>query len=620
MSIPSASSLSADFPIKPSEHPIYYRTPVTRTYHIDNVILHGGGVANSCSYPYITISFNISFTRRASNDENVYWEITDIVWTHPDELKDFSYAYRALIDIDFYLHETSLQILADKDVTAVGSNWFNAFIVPERLSGMSPNKNPYSNIYILASGGKCQNNGEYCFGDPGYWTILYTKQLEIPSYAVSNSPINGAGGGDTSTNTGGAYKVVYDANYGINAPATQNRSAGSPLILTTAQPTYPITMTYFVSPGSKTADDYDYARTISRPFLGWQSCYKKNNRFSVDYTCDGQKYDFSIRYGWKSMDGDDDILITLPNGQRLTVYHYTSGKEPQSSKYPYYYSIEQKWIGYDTLSPDVLHIGMIKSGIFSPSAPPEGAHIIMGYYGTQDSYSQYGAVYQPGDTYNPTGDLATKDVYMLAKWGTPTTVMPEAPDYFKVVTFNYMGGTGPYPTMNVPRQILGYKLWGYDWLGKDKGPFPDADYQVGESYEIHYGTHTDDEPDICFNIPGLNLALTTQITMGLVALPGSAIVYRNKLPAGSKPGYIFDCWCYDAALTQPIAETTEITATSEGLTLYARYTEIPIRQFNSDGTWKPYTPKVWRFNGSAWVQDADVYRYTNGEWYNISGG
>ena len=587
----------------------YYNTPVSTAYRVEDVVLHGGGIANCCTYPYITVSFTITITRRASYDELVYWTVTDTSWTPPTELKDFSYPYRALIVLNYY---DFVRVLADKPATAVGSNWFNAFDVPATINGVFPSKASTTHLSIWGMGGTCKNNDAYCFGHPGYWMLLYDEPLDIPPYTANGTPINGSG------DLGGAYKINYDANYGINPPPSQNRSAGSPITLTSAKPTYPIELRYYVKPGEKTCDDYDYARTISRPFLGWQSCYGKNNRFSVDYTCDGKTYDFSIRYGFSKMDEGDDILLSLPNGQHLSIYPWTSGKDPESSKYPYYYSIEQKWLNFDTLSPDVLHIGMIKSGIFSPSAPPEGSHIIMGYYSTQYAYSDYGPVYQPGDTYNPTGDLAKKDVYMLAKWGTPTVTMPEAPDYFKVVTFNYMGGTGPYPTMNVPRTIIGYRLWGYDWAPTEyPGP---AVYQVGETYEIHYGSHTPDEPEICINLPGLNRDLVTTISAGLVALPGSAIVYRDRMPVPTKPGYIFDCWCYDSALTQPIASETEIPSDSPGLTLYARYGEIPIRQFNSDNTWKSYTPKVWRFNGTNWVLDADVYRYSNGEWHNISGG
>lgn len=591
----------------------YYNTPMSTSYRVEDVILHGGGMANSCPYPYITASFTITFTRNASYSPLLQFNVTDISWTHPDELKDFSFPYRALLVIDFFLNEgETTQLFADKPATAVGSNWYNAFEMPSSISGTSINRRSYSYIRIWASGGTCKNNGSWCFGNPGDWFLLYETKVDVPPYYENGNPINGSG------DLGGAYTIKYDANYGIGAPASQNRSAGSPITLTSVTPTYPIEFRYYVKPGEKTCDDYDYANTISRPFLGWQSCYSKNNKFSVDYACDGNTYDFSIRYGFSQMDGGDDILLSLPNGQHLSIYPWTSGKDPESSRYPYYYSIEQKWLNFDTLSPDVLHIGMIKSGVFTPAAPPEGSHIIMGYYSTQDAYSDYGPIYQPGDVYNPTGDLAKKDVYMLAKWGTPTVTMPEAPDYFKVVTFNYMGGTGPFPTMNVPRTIIGYRLWGYDWAPTEY-PGPPL-YQVGETYDIYYGSHTSEEPELCINLPGLNRDLVTTISAGLVALPGSAIMYKNTLPTPTKPGFVFDTWCYDSALTQPIANETEIPADSQGITIYARYTEIPIRQFKNTGTWQPYTPKVWRFDGTSWKLEADVYRYTNGEWRKVSGG
>lgn len=187
-----------------------------------------------------------------------------------------------------------------------------------------------------------------------------------------------------------------------------------------------------------------------------------------------------------------------------------------------------------------------------------------------------GISYAPGATYSTDADL-----YLYAQWGD-ATLNPRGLDLqYITVTYNVGEGvTPPTPTEHALAR-RGYST--------EQGSTV-VSYEVGTTYNT----------------------ITTDLD--LYPVYGEATVPYATLPAPTKQGYKFEGWYRDAQFTEKV---TEDISTTTDITLYAKWTFIPIRYFNGS-QWDELGNYVWRFNGTEWEKVAHIYLFDGVEWVDQS--
>lgn len=190
-------------------------------------------------------------------------------------------------------------------------------------------------------------------------------------------------------------------------------------------------------------------------------------------------------------------------------------------------------------------------------------------------------------TYAPGGQYSLdEECTMTAQWGAATFMPADLPDQYYRLTYVYNDGVGSPPYSDILRQELGYS---------------DA---VGST--------------TVYCVPGTSKSITDGSinSVDLYPLYGDATVVKNNLPVPTKSGFIFDGWYRDAQLTDKITANFDISGNT---TIYAKWRELPIRQFTG-GSWDSIDTFVWRFNAAEnrWEKIAHILEFNGSEWVDTS--
>lgn len=195
--------------------------------------LHGTGVVQCGQYPEITMDFTLNIGRDPGNT-TVSWEVTNID-VHLPSTGRYDYALYIKISPE----GVSPQTIISKPGT-IGWGW-QASVTTSNAGGTFTSTANQINVNVFAEGQICQDNGHWCYPNPGD-NLIYLYTVDIPTYETF-------------------YTVSYDANGGKGAPEPQIKSNLSNLVLSSQQPSYPINVSYHNNPGSM--------YTVNRQFLGW---------------------------------------------------------------------------------------------------------------------------------------------------------------------------------------------------------------------------------------------------------------------------------------------------------------------------------------------------------------
>lgn len=188
-----------------------------------------------------------------------------------------------------------------------------------------------------------------------------------------------------------------------------------------------------------------------------------------------------------------------------------------------------------------------------------------------------GTNYEAGGQYDVDADCT-----LYAQWASKSFVPINIPNLNYTVSYISNGGTS-VPTATLLRQELGYAT--------SAGGSPT--YQPGTSYTL----------------PSVSIS-----TLDLYPIYGNATL--SSLPVPTKQGANFAGW-YDNAQLEGNPVTAPYTVTGN-TTLYAKWANLPIHVFGSDGKWHDIGPYVWRFNGTTWEKIAHVYRFNGTTWEDLS--
>lgn len=448
----------------------------TKSHKFIGIQLHGCGVANSGDYPDICVSLEIEFNRISSSSKSVSWSVGDVDFQVADKGQ---YRY----DYPFYCNlvvGNSSKWLIKKDSTS-GSGWEDKCYINEDFSSSFSSTSSSVTVKFVVEGGHCMNDGEYCYGSSGDYTV-YSKTVTIPSYSSGSSSGGGGGGGGSST----TYSVYYDAGKGggTGVPDPQKITPDQPLTLSTKIPTWSIDMRYYNYPNGGSFDSTQFTDSViaNRRLHHWQSYYNRTLMHNWSGPCDGEHYTYprhivesqninyayAIPYGLQKVSGTNaGIRLTINSGLAIEMYHYTSGKAPQDTRYPYYYAIDTYTLPgdayYEGKCITIGTLSNVSSGVFNPTPPPKGSSILLAYESQRYSYfvGSAGAEYQPGDTYDTTGDNGKRNVYMRAVWDSAVVTNVPQPDAYRNLIFDYNGGTGSPPSMAIQKEKLGYYFWYY---------------------------------------------------------------------------------------------------------------------------------------------------------------
>ena len=190
-----------------------------------------------------------------------------------------------------------------------------------------------------------------------------------------------------------------------------------------------------------------------------------------------------------------------------------------------------------------------------------------------------GQYYSPSSWYGVNSNCT-----MTAQWGVATIVPPALPDSNYVVTYNYNGGSGSPATTTLARIKAGYN---------DSSSATTATFLVGYSYNIN-------------------------ANRTLYPIYRNPTLVYSTLPKPTRDGYAFDGWYTNSSL-DPATKVTGNIEVSGNMILYAKWTPIPIHQFQSNGKWNDISAKVYQFkSNNTWVKDRPVYRFDGTNWVNIS--
>jgi len=365
--------------------------------HVIQEPLHQSGIASSTNWPVIYSDFDIVFSREQGSS-TVSWSLPSEsnVWYSGNTQNGeggFGYPFHYYISIDVSSPtDDDLWTIMWKPITDYGNkNWVNSVHCEAPSSSFTCAKDT-ATLYIWAAGGD-----EGCYHDVGgelypcyngSLVLLHTITLSVPTYEVK-------------------YPIVYDANGGTGAPDNQVKSSLSDLILSSDEPTYPLSITYHNNP--------DDVRSVSRTFIEWQA-YDNCSTSSYLYRADG---DGTTTRFPRSAQGFNPEAGTIDRVQ-INKW-YTSN-----------YTFEDNHVIFD-------------------EAPPVGERNVNIYWTSKPSYSGAAGTYSLGDTYTE-----NKAAYMVAQWGSASFNPIALPVQYVTITFNFNGGTGSPSSKTVARASLGY--------------------------------------------------------------------------------------------------------------------------------------------------------------------
>lgn len=186
-----------------------------------------------------------------------------------------------------------------------------------------------------------------------------------------------------------------------------------------------------------------------------------------------------------------------------------------------------------------------------------------------------GGTYGPGGTYSVNSDCT-----MTANWGSASFTARALPSAYYTVTYNNNGGEGGRASDSLARIAD-------SWNTNSSG--------TGDRY-----------------LAGYNYSTTANII--LYPIYKNPTLKYSSLPAPTRSGYVFGGWYLNGT------KVTGNLVITGNTTLVANWVPVPLHIFKSNGRWDaPETLKVWRFNGTSWVQDRDVFQFgSDGTWHNIS--
>lgn len=198
--------------------------------------------------------------------------------------------------------------------------------------------------------------------------------------------------------------------------------------------------------------------------------------------------------------------------------------------------------------------------------------------------------YLPNNSYGVSTNppLANEDVTLYAHWGDATFTPIDIPDKYVTVTFDPNGGT----VMPTSTAIL----------------------RTETGYNTGAGTAVICQPGV---------SATTSTDLDLYPVYGDATLALADIPIPTREGYRFSGWYEDEALTYKIID---VFRTSTDATIYAKWTKLPINQFNINGEWKGNSQYVWQMNAASgsdprgWYKTAPIYGFDGVEWIDLSEG
>lgn len=538
----------------------------TVTAKFSKIQLHGGGVANTCPYPDISIDLTIRLTHMGYVDADtpkgrpfeVKWTINNIKINTGDS-GDLMY------DWEFYCEVNVKEVsspsglyypIVSKPPTS-GPDWTYQMTHPASITGTftASGANKYAEMTLVIKDTHCKNNGGDCYHLIGGVYTVAVKKIELPSADPD--------GGGNST----GHKVYYDAGLGTNAPAPQTIYANTPLKLTTETPDYSCTIGYsnFTDRGSHSTTDVTDSETLNLRLHHWIAHYTKYNTSTLYDICDGVNYTYprdviesqNINYAYAIPFGvkeviNNEITLKINAGLSIPVYHRSSGRQPKDSRYPFYYDIVTDIFPERAyFKGPAIVFGVLDNGGWKPTPPPKGARIEMQYKSERNVYPQAGSstvvpgegtIYYPGDAYDTSGRNANRDVYMEAVYDTALLNPIPIPDLYNTVNFDFNGGTGAPASMPAPLEKLGYCL--PDRRSKDKTPFSDLPlYHPDALYDVRYNwCQSDSTPHVIkstldngdgttttFNLPSPCCEIQSVAINGEIKEPPSYSFYNRTL-------------------------------------------------------------------------------------------
>lgn len=530
--------------------------------------LHGCGVANSGDYPDICVSLEITFTRSSSTSKSVSWSVGGVdLSTGAADSYRYDYPFYCKLVVGSSSHN-----LISKGSTS-GSGWRSSVTKYEDFSGSFSSTSSSVTVKFQVEGGHCLNDGQYCFGSSGWYTV-YSKSVSIPSYSSGSS--GGGGGGGSSSSA--SYNIYYLPGRGTGAPSPQSITQGKNVVLSTQVPQFPFTVKYYNYPngGSFDLSQFTDSETVYRRFVYWQSYYSRNNHFQWIGKCDGEHTTYprhfisgsNINYAYSLPSGVDKInfVVLMVGGRSITLYNWTSGQSPKDSNYPYYWALETATFpGQAYYEGKCITIGIIENKVFKPTPPPKGAQLNIDYNGADYSYRDAGEKYYPGDTYDTSGKNGTRDVYMIPYWDTGVVQLNPMPDGYKKVNFDYNGGTGSPDSMAVLQEKLGY----YHMNNRLKtAPAPDSGlriyYKPNSYQELSPSSNQEDSTPLLYIQDLQGDGSTTEFTLDL---PCYSIWYV-KIDGQVQPASSYSVRCRTLTFETAPAAETEIEVKFEGVAVY----------------------------------------------------
>lgn len=363
--------------------------------------LHGGGVANSGDYPAIYANFDITFTR-TEGSSTVNWSVSNNHWGDSTHSGNGHYAYHFYAFITINNSSPTwddLYYIIRKDDTTWKTSWWDEVDTDYAPSGSITTTSSKATIYFwVKAQDSCKEGDHWCYSTEhsGTYYLINTVTVDIPEYETK-------------------YNVVYDANGGVGAPASQQKSSLSDLTLSSVQPTYTLSINYF---NGESTSEPSNETTANRTFNYWDAYHTCNNTNSITFTGDG-------------------TTTTYPTT--------TAGFNPMALSI-----VEVVRNGFRRVPPNSY--SLVNNHIVFNTAPLSGSTYTVTYritasYSDLDSDSPYysGGLYKHN-----------QNVWMVANWGNATFTPINMPAEYYIVTFNYNGGVGSPSTKTVARANLGY--------------------------------------------------------------------------------------------------------------------------------------------------------------------
>lgn len=199
-----------------------------------------------------------------------------------------------------------------------------------------------------------------------------------------------------------------------------------------------------------------------------------------------------------------------------------------------------------------------------------------------------GTTYAPGALYT-----AKKACTLYARWldaifSTDNKTIPEVPDNYIHITYNYNGGQDSQGRTGADRPA---KRLGYDESATEPEPprtYPEYPY---------------DNQD--------KITISTSVGLNLYPIYGEAELLVSDMPKPPelrKPGYRFIGW-KDANGNDIVTKLV----TKVPCTIYAQWEPIPLHQYHNG--WDDKNEFVWRYHESTgtWVKEAHIFGYDESE-------